>query len=153
MSFRIRGLAPEPFLRYFEMAPEELRQAGALLVVADDHRYPCRVGLRHADVGEELLLVNFEHQPAATPYRSRHAIYVARGSLAAWDRREIVPECLLTRQLSIRAFDRGDMIVDAEVVPGTEAAGMFERFLADERVEYLHVHNAKRGCYAALVTR
>src|SRR5829696_7508597 len=98
MSFRIRGLAPQPFLPYFAMSPAELEQNRALIVRADDDRYPCRVGMRHADIGEEVLLVNFEHQGAATPYRSSHAIYVARGS-RKWDERDVVPDVLLTRQL------------------------------------------------------
>jgi len=34
---------------------------------------------------DELLLLNFGHQPAATPYRARHAIYVSRASARAFD--------------------------------------------------------------------
>jgi hypothetical protein len=30
---------------------------------------------------------------------------------------------------------------------------MFERFLANPQTSYLHVHNARRGCYAARVER
>jgi hypothetical protein len=153
MSFRIRGLPAAPFERYFDMTPAQLKSAGATIVVADDDRYPCRVGLRHAQIGEQVLLANFEHQPADTPYRSRHAIFVARGSRTARDERDVVPEVLLTRQLSVRAFDQADMMVDAEVLDGSQAAPLFEAFLARPQVSYIHVHNAKRGCYAALVTR
>jgi hypothetical protein len=153
MSFRIRGLPARPFHRYFDMAPADLKSIGAMILVADDDRYPCRVGLRHAQVGEQVLLLNFEHQPAETPYRSRHAIFVARGSHKPWDERDRVPDVLSTRQLSVRAFDGDNMMVDAEVVEGSQVAALFEAFLAQPRVCYLQVHNAKRGCYAALVTR
>jgi hypothetical protein len=44
-------------------------------------------------------------------------------------------------------------MIDAEVCEGTEASELFERFLAEPRTSYLHVHNAKRGCYAARVER
>jgi hypothetical protein len=41
--------------------------------------FPCRVSLANAEVGEELILVNFEHQPSNTPYHAAHAIFVREG--------------------------------------------------------------------------
>jgi hypothetical protein len=130
-----------------------LRTLGAKRVVADDSTFPCRVSLAHAKAGEELLLLNYEHQPSASPYRSRHAIYVARDSIEAFDQVDVVPEVMRTRLLSVRAFDRDHMIVDADVVDGKVAAALFERLFANPEAEYLHVHNAKRGCYSAKVER
>jgi hypothetical protein len=153
MSFRVRGLSPEPFRKYFEMNDTELRALGARRVVADGDGYPCRVSLGHAKAGEELILLNYEHLPVESPYRSRHAIYVARESGAAFDQVDTVPEVMLTRLLSVRAFDREHMIVDADVVEGKDAAAVFARLFANPEAEYLHVHNAKRGCYSARVER
>jgi hypothetical protein len=109
--------------------------------------------MEHARIGEELLLLNFEHQPANTPYRATHAIYVRKAADKAYDAVDVVPEVLRSRLLAIRAFDSQDMMIDAEVCEGTEASELFERFLAEPRTSYLHVHNAKRGCYAARVER
>ena len=39
-----------------------------------------RVTLEDAPVGQALLLLNYEHQAADTPYRSRHAIYVSEAA-------------------------------------------------------------------------
>jgi hypothetical protein len=39
------------------------------------------------------------------------------------------------------------------VSPGSELEALIERFLAEPRVAYLHVHNARRGCYACRVDR
>ena len=153
MSFRVRGLSPEPFRKYFEMSDDELHALGARRVVADGDGFPCRVSLGHARVGEELILLNYEHQPGESPYRSNHAIYVARESRETFDEVDQVPEVMRTRLLSVRAFDRDHMIVDADVVEGKDAAALFERLLADPEAEYLHVHNAKRGCYSARVER
>jgi hypothetical protein len=137
----------------FAMPDARLRKLGARRVVADDPRMPCRVSMEHARLGEELLLLNFEHQPANTPYRATHAIYVRKAADKAYDAVDVVPEVLRSRLLAIRAFDSQDMMVDAEVCEGTEASELFERFLADPQTSYLQVHNAKRGCYAARVER
>ncbi len=153
MSFRVRGLDPAPFRRYFSMSDAELAFAGARRVVARGPGYPCRVSLAEAATGEEVVLVNYEHQPGHSPYRSSHAIYVRRGPDAAFDGVDVVPGVLATRLLSVRAFDAAHMMIDADVVEGTRAAETFERMLADPAAAYLHVHNAKRGCYAARVER
>ena len=65
----------------------------------------------------------------------------------------VVPEVILSRLASVRAFDKDHMIVDADVVEGRGAAGLFERLLANPETAYLHVHNARRGCYSARVER
>jgi hypothetical protein len=55
--------------------------------------------------------------------------------------------------LSVRAYDARDWIVAAEVTPGTELEPLIERLFADPRIAYLHLHNARPGCYAARVDR
>lgn len=152
-SFRITGLSPDPFRPLFAMTDTQLNQLGARRVIADDARMPCRVSMAHAAVGEELLLLNYEHQPANTPYRSTHAIYVRKLANQVFDAVNIVPEVMSSRLLAIRAFDATDMMIDAEVCEGTEAAQMFQRFLSNANTSYLHVHNARRGCYAGRVER
>jgi Protein of unknown function (DUF1203) len=153
MSFRVLGLSPAQFRHYFEMSDAALREIGALRVVADQPKLPCRVSMEHAEVGEELLLVNYEHQPANTPYRAKHAIYVRKLADRAFEAVDIVPEILATRLLAVRAFDTEHMMVDAEVLEGVQAAELFERFFANPQTSYLQVHNARRGCYAARVER
>ena len=153
MSFRVLGLSPGQFRPLFAMSDGRLHQLGARRVIADDPRMPCRVSMEHAELGEELLLLNFEHQPANTPYRATHAIYVRRVADQAFEAVDTVPEVLASRLLAVRAFEAQHMMIDAEVCEGAEAAAMFERFLANPRTSYLQVHNARRGCYAARVER
>ena len=64
-----------------------------------------------------------------------------------------VPGSLASRLLSVRAFDGRHFLHDADVVDGRELADRVRAFFGDERVAYLHVHNARHGCYAACVTR
>jgi hypothetical protein len=39
------------------------------------------------------------------------------------------------------------------VAPGTAIEKFIEQMLADPAIAFLHVHNAKPGCYAARVDR
>ena len=153
MTFRILGLSPALFRNYFDLTDDELKARDALRLVAREPGLPCRVSLAHAAVGDELLLLNYEHQPTHTPYRSRHAIYVNRSSTEPFEAVDVIPEVIRTRLISVRAFDASHMMIDADVVDGTEAARIFEKLLANPKASYLHVHNARRGCYSARVER
>jgi hypothetical protein len=153
MSFRVLGLSPALFCSHFKMSDAGLKAIGAIRVFAAEPGLPCRVSLGHAAVGDEVLLLNYEHQPGNTPYRARHAIYVSRASTRAFDGRDEVPEALACRLLSVRAFDDRDMMIDAEIAEGKVVADLFERLLANPETSYLQVHNARRGCYAARVER
>jgi hypothetical protein len=153
MSFRVLGLSPALFRPFFAMHDARLSKLGARRLIAEDARTPCRVSLEHARIGEAILLLNFEHQPANTPYRASHAIYVRKAADRAYDEVDTIPEVLRSRLLAIRAFDARHMMIDAEVCEGSEAVDLFERLLADPQASYLHVHNARPGCYAARVER
>src|SRR5262249_35639552 len=115
--------------------------------------YPCRVTLEDVEPGETLLLLNHEHLPVDSPYRSRHAIFVREGAETAARYEDVVPLQLERRLLSVRSFDGEGMMVDADVVEGSALSELIDRMFADPSVEYLHVHNAKRGCFAARVDR
>lgn len=64
-----------------------------------------------------------------------------------------VPEQLRSRLLSVRAFDASGMMKGAEVAPGTALEDVIKEMFRKKEVEYLHIHNAKPGCYAARVDR
>jgi hypothetical protein len=153
MAFRIRGLDVAPFQPLFGLPEPQLESRAARRVVADGPGYPCRVSLQEADPGESLLLVNFEHQSAATPYRSSHAIFVRESARETYDKIDAVPELMQSRLLSIRAFDSSGMMLDADLVDGANAQGLIERLLASGETAYLQAHFAKRGCYAARIER
>jgi Protein of unknown function (DUF1203) len=152
MSFRFKGLPSDQFAPLFALSDDELDARGFRRMRVDEKPgFPCRVSLDDAEPGEEVLLVNFEHQPAQSPYRATGPIFVSRAS-AAYDGAD-VPPALRARQLSLRAYDKGGNIVDAEVVDGNAIEPVLERLFARDDTDYVHVHNAKRGCFAARVER
>src|SRR4051794_18250113 len=153
-SFRIKSLPAEDFADLFALSNDVLAARGAVRQIADNRcpGYPCRVSLTDSKPGDELLLVNYEHHPVASPYRMRFAVYVRKGEeqFNAIDR---VPEQLRLRMLAVRAFDANAMMVGWELIDGQQVETAIERCFADPRAAYLHIHFAAPGCYAALVER
>lgn len=151
--FRISALPVSKFAHLFGWSDEELRALGVIASMADGPGCPCRVSMRDAKAGERVLLMNHEHQDADTPFRASHAIYVIDGAEEACIQAGETPELMRSRMLSIRAFSRDGMMIDADVVDGKQADEVFARMLADRDVAYLHAHYAKFGCYAGRVDR
>ncbi|MDH3788238.1 MAG: DUF1203 domain-containing protein [Xanthomonadales bacterium] len=44
-------------------------------------------------------------------------------------------------------------LADAEVVDGEDLGEAISRMFEDRSIDYLHLHNARPGCFAARVTR
>lgn len=154
MTFRIRGLSPEPFQSLFGLSDAELARQGALRRMVDRKPgYPDRIELRDAEIGESVLLVNYTHLPIETPYRSSYAIYVREGARSRYDRVNEVPEQFRSRVLSLRAFGKDDMLNDADIVEGGAAESLIERLLSNPETAYIHAHYAKYGCFAARIDR
>lgn len=154
MSFRITGLDPSPFRKYFGASDEELAFVNAKRCIADEKPgFPCRVTLEDAEPGEALILLTHTHQPSSSPYRASGPIFVRERAKERKAIADEIPAQLAIRLLSLRAYDEADMIVDADVVEGREAKDAIERFFANPSVAYIHAHFARRGCYAARIDR
>jgi Protein of unknown function (DUF1203) len=154
MSYRITGLDPALFRHLYGLSDEALAAAAVKRYVADAKPgFPDRVEVRDVEPGERLLLLNYTHQPAETPYKASHAIFVREGAECAYDRVDEVPEPLRFRPISLRAFNNAGEMVDADLVDGKELEGLIGRFFDNPNVAYLHAHYAKRGCYAARIDR
>jgi Protein of unknown function (DUF1203) len=154
MSFQITGLGFGQFSPLVGLSDEQLLARSARRVIADRHPgFPCRVSLIDAQPGERVLLVNYEHLPVMSPYRARYAIYVRENATEARLAVDEIPPVLRERLLSVRAFSAAGMLLDADVAEGAQLPTTFERLLASAEVDYLHVYNARAGCFAARVDR
>jgi hypothetical protein len=155
MSFVVTGLPVEPFRPLFGLSDEALAERGAIRYQVDaEIGFPCRITLEDAKIGETVLLLNYEHQPADTPYRSQHAIFVSEQAQETRRAVDEIPSALAVRKaISLRAFDEAGMMVDADIAPGAELVPVIERMFAQPDVAYIHAHNAGRGCYAARIDR
>jgi hypothetical protein len=154
MSFQIAALQPQIFEDYFTLSDDELADRLAVRVTATKKPgFPCRVSLADAEIGDELILVNYLHQSGASPYRAAHAVYVRKGVEQARPEVDEIPDLLRIRTLSLRAFNDRAAIVAAELVEGENLDPALDRLLADPAVAYVHIHFAGHGCYAARADR
>ena len=154
MSFRLSGIDPSPYAGLFELSDEALSRRGMKRCIADSASgYPCRVSLEDAGVDDELLLLTYEHQPSASPYRASGPIFVRRGASRAVLAPEVVPPYVQARLISLRAYDAAHWMVDASVQDGPDVAYELRRMFADPVVAYVHLHNARRGCFSCAAHR
>lgn len=154
MHFRISGLEAARFAELRAMTDEALASLGAQRhVMAEEHAAPCRISLLDAAVGETVILTSFEHQSAHSPYRAAGPIFVREAARETAVVTDTVPDCVARRLISVRAYDARDCIRDAEVIDGKSVAAVARRYLEDCAVAYLHLHYARRGCFACRVDR
>lgn len=133
---------------------DELRSQGGVPYIADvQPGFPCRQCLRDADVGDELILVSYDPFTTDSPYRSASPIFLHSAPCESPGATDALPPQLTSRQLSVRAFDEDEMMIDAAVIDGSALADTIERFLVDPATDRVHVHNATRGCWAVRVDR
>jgi Protein of unknown function (DUF1203) len=151
-SFRIRGLAAEDFSHLFALSDAQLEASNARRMMANDGGFPCRISLTDATHGDQVILVNYEHHRAASPYRSSFAIYVREGE-QQFDAVGEIPQQLRKRLIALRGYDRAGMLCRADLFDGRELEAGIESVFAQSEVAYIHAHFAKPGCYAALIER
>jgi len=154
MSFQITGLDAAPFRRFYGLSDDELQSFGVKRLIADARPgFPDRIELRAVERGEALLLLNYLHQPADTPYRASHAIFVREWAETPYRAVDETPEVLWMRPISLRAFDASGDMIDADLTAGGDLKPAIERLFANSDAAYIHVHYATRGCYAARIDR
>ncbi|MBT8391635.1 MAG: DUF1203 domain-containing protein [Ignavibacteriaceae bacterium] len=153
-AFQFIALDFEQFSSLFNQSEVELQAIGAQRMVVDEKPgFPCRVSLADAEIGETILSLPFTHHDVSSPYRASGPIFVRSNVTTAKPAVDEIPAMFRHRLLSIRAYDAAAMMVGAEVVNGSELKDIIKHLFANVNVNYLHIHNAKPGCYNCCVFR
>jgi len=154
MNFQIVPLRLKEFLPLFELPDLELAKHGARRLIVDANPgFPCRVSLEDAEIGERVILLNYTHQAADSPYRASGPIFVREKAVEAKLQPCELPAVVRHRTISVRGYDVEDMMKNARVVEGRAIAETIAEFFTDKRIAYLHLHNAGAGCYSCRVDR
>ena len=153
-SFQFIALPSERFAPLFGKSDARLQAVGARRMAVDEKPgFPCRVSLADAEVGETVLLLPFTHHDVSSPYRASGPIFVRQGAGTATPAAGEIPAMFRHRLLSLRGYDAEAMLVGADVVNGTELEDGIRQLFGNESVSYLHIHNARPGCYNCRVVR
>ena len=154
MTFQFKGLPFAPFEPFLRMSDAELEAIGARRMIADEKPgFPCRVTLEDAQIGERVLLVSFPHQDASSPFKASGPVFVRETARETYRSDAVPPVFRAGRLLSARAYDAAGMMVDADVIDGNNLELLLEKLFARDDTDYVHVHYARRGCFAAQVER
>jgi len=155
MPYRIEALPIAPFAPLFDMTDSELAAVGARRWVADaPGRAPCRVSLRDADAGERLVLVSHAHlTDPGSPCRASGPIFVREAAVEAGSIEGPAPEMLAKRPLSLRVYDRRNMMIEGEVIDGRSLDDRLAAWFDQPATDQVHIHFAPRGCYLARAVR
>lgn len=154
MTYLIEGLDPAPFRHLFAMEEAELAAHRAVLQTASASRgFPCRVSLRDADEGDQLLLVHHTSHAVETPYRNAFAIFVRRAASEPACYVDECPPVFAGRPLGLRGYTAAGNLLTARLAMPGAADDIIREMLSDPAITYIDAHNAAHGCFAARVQR
>ena len=150
--FQIVALPRETFVPLFDQDDTTLAARGIVRRTAEGGE-PCRVSLEDAAPGETVYLLPHVHHDVSSPYRACGPIYVRERAETARLEPDAIPATLDRRLLSVRGYDEHGMLVQAEVLEGTALRDIIQAMFADATIAYLHVHNARPGCFNCRIER
>jgi late competence protein required for DNA uptake (superfamily II DNA/RNA helicase) len=153
-NFQIKALPYSQFAHLFSADKEELQKVGAIKMVVDEQPdFPCRVSLQDAAIGEEVILLPYQHHKTNSPYQATGPIFVRKNALEVTLAVNEIPIMLLHRLLSIRCYNNKGIMINANVVEGKVISETLHTLFANNDIAYVHVHNAKPGCYNCVAER
>lgn len=118
-NFQIEAIDYSEVKHLFQLSDEKLAEINAVRMIVDNKPvYPCRVSLQDAEIGEEVILFPYKHHEVKSPYQSSGPIFVRKNAETARLKVNEIPLMLNHRLLSIRAYDKNSVIVEAEVIKG-----------------------------------
>ena len=153
-DFQIQSLDAKEFSEYFNWNDSELANIGAIRMIVDEKPgYPCRVSLEDAEIGEEVILLPYKHHNTNSPYQALGPIFVRKNARNAILEMNALPKMLNHRLLSIRGYDSHGILKEATVTEGTNLREILDNIFDNQEVSYIHIHNAKPGCYNCMAIR
>ncbi len=115
--------------------------------------FPCRITLEDAEVGEDILLLNYNYHSTESPYKANGPIFIRKNKATKDYQVNVIPKMFLHRLLSLRAYDEDGMMRLADVFEGNILKNKIDEAFNNKNIEYLHIHNAKPGCFNCVVVK
>jgi len=154
MNFKLKSLQDTEFSNLFDLVNLELEKIGAVRMTVDEFPgFPCRVSLQDAEIGEEVILLPYQHHKTHSPYQANGPIFVRKIAKTANLEANEIPKMFNHRLLSLRGFDKNGIMKDASVTEGQNLKEQIVQIFENDDINYIHIHNAKPGCYNCVVER
>lgn len=137
-----------------DFSEQDLSKQDIIKMTVDKYPgFPCRITLEDAEVGEEVFLFNYNYHSTESPYKATGPIFIRKNKTTKDYQVNVVPKMFLHRLLSLRAYDENGMMRWADVFEGNILKDKIEETFNNENVVYLHIHNAKPGCFNCVVLK
>jgi hypothetical protein len=124
-----------------------------VVAVVADSNLPCRHCLTDATPGETMLLLSYCPFDTGGPYREVGPIFIHERACPRYAAGDVIPDQLRRRLLALRGYDRAGNMVAADVVDGREMEPLLDKLLGKDEVAFVHVRNARPGCFACAIDR
>lgn len=141
----------QTFLNAEEMNFENLNVKK--MIVDEKPGYPCRLSLEDAEIGEEVLLLPYEHHKVNSPYQSSGPVFIRTNAKEANLNQNEIPMMLHHRLLSVRVYDVNAMMIDARTIKGEQLEATTQDVFSNIAAKYIQVHNSGPGCYNCQINR
>lgn len=152
-NFQIKAIR-EDFNHLFSLSDSQLREQGARKILVDNYPgFPCRISLVDAPIGEEVVLLPFKHHNTDSPYQASGPIFVRKNVIAPELEVNEIPKILHHRFLSLRGYDSSGMMIETDTCHGSDVQSKLQTIFENSVVSYVHIHNAKPGCYNCVAER
>ncbi|MBC7937556.1 MAG: DUF1203 domain-containing protein [Rhizobacter sp.] len=153
-NFWVRALQDSEFTHLFNLDNAALEKMDVARMLVDKKPgFPCRVSLADAEIGEEVILVSYKYHNTHSPYMAKGPVFVRKKAKTAEFEMNELPVMLYQRLLSLRGYDKNGMMNEAAVVEGSVLREQLHKIFENPAVSYIHIHNAKPGCYNCVVER
>jgi hypothetical protein len=153
-NLQIKAIPYYEFAHLFVANEAELKNIGAVKMIVDEFPgFPCRVSLQDATIGEEIILLPFHHHKTDSPYQAIGPIFIRKNAIEAILGLNEIPIMLLHRLLSLRCYTKQGIMIQATVVEGKIVSDTLHELFTNKEIAYVHIHNAKPGCYNCVVER
>ena len=153
-DFLIKGISPDKFAHLFKLEKDRLTELGIRRFRVDSFPgFPCRISLEDVPIGDEVLLLPYEHHQTSAPYRASGPVFIRKNATPANLQVNEIPKMLKHRFLSLRTYDRDGMMLNAQTVQGTELNARIKDIFKNPDATYIHVHNAEPGCFNCEIRR
>jgi hypothetical protein len=154
MNFKIKSLDDKEFSEFFNWDDIELKKIGAERMTVDKFPgFPCRVSLEDAQIGEEVILLPYQHHKTNSPYQASGPIFVRKKAKTQLLDANEIPKMFNHRLLSLRGYDKNGIMKEASVIEGNILKEQIIKTFENEEIGYIHIHNARPGCYNCVVER